>query len=82
MPYWDWTAPHATVPALAADATYTDPHTGKTLHNPFYDAEVAFLGERTSREVGIAVGFGFSSVSANVFCSCVSCFFLFCFCCV
>ncbi|KAK7482853.1 hypothetical protein BaRGS_00025886, partial [Batillaria attramentaria] len=52
VPYWDWTRPHAQIPALAADATYTDPHhPEQTLHNPFYDAAIAFIGERTQRQV-------------------------------
>ena len=59
MPYWDWTVPHAAVPALAADLTYTNPHTNNKEHNPFHDAAVEFLGERTSRQVGL--GFSFLS---------------------
>nr|DAZ89886.1 TPA_exp: hemocyanin 1 [Littorina saxatilis] len=50
IPYWDWTKPNAAIPALAADITYTDPHSGVEVHNPFHDAAVAFLGERTTRD--------------------------------
>ena len=52
MPYWEWTVPNAAIPPLAADLTYTDPHTQKNEHNPFHDAAVAFMGERTTRQVG------------------------------
>nr|AGX25261.1 mega-hemocyanin [Melanoides tuberculata] len=52
MPYWDWTVPNAQIPAIAAEATYQDPHhPDVTLHNPFYDAAVAFLNTRTTRDV-------------------------------
>ncbi|KAK7505957.1 hypothetical protein BaRGS_00002679, partial [Batillaria attramentaria] len=52
VPYWDWSVPHAHVPALAADETYTDPHhPDYTMKNPFHDAAVAFANERTSRNV-------------------------------
>ena len=53
MPYWDWTKPRPVVPDLAADISYEDPHTGAHVHNPFYDAEIAFKGVRTSRQVGL-----------------------------
>ncbi|CAG5132269.1 unnamed protein product, partial [Candidula unifasciata] len=53
VPYWDWTRPNTKVPELASEELYTDPYTGVEHRNPFYDAEVAFLGhgERTSRDV-------------------------------
>ncbi|XP_076457104.1 hemocyanin 2-like isoform X2 [Babylonia areolata] len=51
IPYWDWTRPNTHIPALANDETYEDPHTHQTLHNPFHDADVAFIGEKTTRQV-------------------------------
>ncbi|KAK7090872.1 hypothetical protein V1264_010615 [Littorina saxatilis] len=51
IPYWDWTRPNAHIPALAADETYEDPITHETVHNPFHDAAIAFLDQRTSRQV-------------------------------
>jgi hypothetical protein len=55
IPYWDWTKPKASVPALAADATYTDPRSGNSLPNPFHHAPIAFLGQQTSRSVSKSV---------------------------
>ena len=55
MPYWDWTVPNAAIPALAGDLTYTDPYTKESVHNPFHDADVAFLNEKTSRQVYLYV---------------------------
>nr|AEO51766.1 hemocyanin beta-subunit [Helix lucorum] len=53
LPYWDFTRPGAHVPDLANEETYIDPHTGAKHHNPFHDAEIAFLGHdvHTSRDV-------------------------------
>ncbi|XP_035826072.1 hemocyanin 2 [Aplysia californica] len=53
MPYWDWTKPKTTIPALAADESYVDPTSGESVHNPFYNAQIAFLGNGvvTSRDV-------------------------------
>ncbi|XP_076453372.1 hemocyanin 2-like [Babylonia areolata] len=51
IPYWDWTRPNTHVPALAADETYEDPHTHQILPNPFHHGDVAFLGEKTTRDV-------------------------------
>ncbi|KAL8560793.1 hypothetical protein ACOMHN_061828 [Nucella lapillus] len=51
MPYWEWTRPNTHVPELAAEETYEDPHTHHQVHNPFHDAVVAFLGEKTSRDI-------------------------------
>uniref|UniRef100_UPI003B98819F Hemocyanin n=1 Tax=Pomacea canaliculata TaxID=400727 RepID=UPI003B98819F len=51
IPYWDWTRPGTTVPAIASKETYVDPNSGSSVHNPFFNAPVAFLGETTSRQV-------------------------------
>ncbi|PVD32161.1 hypothetical protein C0Q70_07590 [Pomacea canaliculata] len=50
IPYWDWTRPGTTVPAIASQETYEDPNSGSSVHNPFFNAPVAFLGETTSRQ--------------------------------
>ena len=51
MPYWDWSRPNTHMPALANDETYVDPYTHETLHNPWYDADVTFLGQKTTRQL-------------------------------
>nr|WCA44164.1 hemocyanin [Crepidula fornicata] len=51
IPYWDWTRPNAHIPALANDVSYEDANTHQQLHNPFHDAPIAFLGEKTTRQV-------------------------------
>ncbi|PVD32143.1 hypothetical protein C0Q70_07572 [Pomacea canaliculata] len=51
IPYWDWTRPGTTVPAIASKETYVDPNSDSSVHNPFFNAPVAFLGETTSRQV-------------------------------
>ncbi|CAG5118988.1 unnamed protein product, partial [Candidula unifasciata] len=53
IPYWDWTKPRTTVPALAAEETFVDPHNNQEHTNPFHHAHIGFLdnGAETSRDI-------------------------------
>ncbi|XP_059155818.1 hemocyanin 2-like [Physella acuta] len=47
MPYWDWIKPNTKVPDLANEMTFQHPVTYSNVNNPFYKAEIAFLGNNT-----------------------------------
>lgn len=51
IPYWDWTKPGSQIPAFVKDETYEDPVSKNMVHNPFFNAPVAFRKETTKREV-------------------------------
>ncbi|XP_025089796.1 hemocyanin G-type, units Oda to Odg-like [Pomacea canaliculata] len=51
IPYWDWTKPGSRIPAFVKEETYEDPVSKNMVHNPFFNAPVAFRKETTQREI-------------------------------
>ncbi|BFZ14534.1 hypothetical protein BsWGS_17573 [Bradybaena similaris] len=53
VPYWDWTKPNTSIPALTADEVFTDHLKNRVSNNPFHGAEILFVNSsiHTSRKV-------------------------------
>nr|AYO86687.1 hemocyanin alphaN [Helix pomatia] len=49
VPYWDWTLPLDSLPALVTAQTYPDPASNKDVANPFYSAHIDDVNQDTER---------------------------------
>ncbi|CAG5132265.1 unnamed protein product, partial [Candidula unifasciata] len=51
LPYWDWTQPLTTLPAIVDSPTYKDPEKGQEVANPFFSAHIDDANQDTVRSV-------------------------------
>nr|AEO51767.1 hemocyanin alphaD-subunit [Helix lucorum] len=51
LPYWDWTQPATSLPAIVVPETYIDPSNNQETHNPFHDAYIDDVNQNTVRSV-------------------------------
>nr|QCX35557.1 Hemocyanin [Lymnaea stagnalis] len=51
LPYWDWSRPLKSLPALVSSPTYLDPSNNEQVKNPFYSAHIDDVDHDTVRSV-------------------------------